>query len=46
VSWLTNKENDSITLPEIKNERRVAAHGFVGIKAAGFKSDFNSTGTY
>ena len=48
----TNKENDSIVLPDINNteSRRKPGVGFVGggvgNKAAGFKSDFNSTGTY
>ena len=48
----TNKENDSIVLPDINNteSRRKPGVGFVGggvgNKAAGFKSDFNNSGTY
>ena len=46
-----NKENDSNTLPEIgHSERRKSGAGFVGggigNKAAGFRNEFNSTGSY
>ena len=52
TNWLDrNKENDSITLPEIgNNERRKPGVGFVGggtgNKAAGFRNELNNTGSY
>jgi len=52
TNWLDrNKENDSITLPEIGNpQRRKPGVGFVGggtgNKAAGFKNELNNTGSY
>jgi hypothetical protein len=52
TNWLDrNKENNSITLPEIgNNERRKPGVGFVGggtgNKAAGFKNELNNTGSY